>query len=104
MVNAKVKDGVLEDGFVKNYNSSTDKIYSLDDKNSDGYKAVAEMLKKHYPDGQIDGLLEKAFFIRNSAGTQSVKKNRLNHRKRNRNIQLCSSSDNGPVLPLRFRR
>lgn len=77
LVNAQVKDGVLEDGFVKNYNSSTDKIYSLDDKNSDGYKAVAEMLKRHYSDysdDQIDGLLKNAFFIRNSAGTQSVKK------------------------------
>lgn len=74
LVNAQVKDGVLENGFVSSYNSSTDEIYSLDDKNSDGYKAVAAMLKKHYPDGQIDGLLEKAFFIRNSEGTQSVKK------------------------------
>lgn len=75
LVNAKVKDGVLEDGFVKNYNSSTDKIYSLDDKNSDGYKAVAEMLKRHYPnyqDDQINKLLEKAFFIRNSAGTKNA--------------------------------
>ena len=63
------------DGFVDSYNSSTDKIYSLDDKNSDGYKAVAEMLKGHYPnysDDQIDGLLEKAFFIRNSAGTKNA--------------------------------
>lgn len=74
LVNAQVKDGVLENGFVSSYNSSTDEIYSLDDKETDGYKAVAEMLKRHYPDGQIDGLLEKAFFIRNSEGTQSVKK------------------------------
>lgn len=74
LVNAQVKDGVLEDGFVSSYNSSTDKIYSLDDKNSPGYKAVAEMLKGHYQDNQIDGLLKNAFFIRNSAGTQSVKK------------------------------
>lgn len=77
LVNAKVKDGVLEDGFVSSYNSSTDKIYSLDDKNSDGYRAVAEMLKRHYSDysdDQIDGLLKNAFFIRNSAGTKSVKK------------------------------
>ncbi len=76
LVNAQVKDGVFDEyGFVDSYNNpSTDKIYSLDDKNSDGYKAVAAMLKKHYPDDQIDGLLEKAFFIRNSAGTQSVKK------------------------------
>ncbi len=74
LVNAQVKDGVLENGFVKNYNSSTDEIYSLDDKTSDGYKAVAEMLKGHYQDNQIDGLLENAFFIRNSAGTKGVKK------------------------------
>lgn len=62
------------DGFVGSYNSSTDKIYSLDDKETYGYKAVAAMLKDHYSDNQIDGLLEKAFFIRNSEGTQSVKK------------------------------
>lgn len=77
LVNAQVKDGVLEDGFVKNYNSSKDEIYSLDDTSSPGYKAVAEMLKRHYSDysdDQIDGLLKNAFFIRNSAGTQSVKK------------------------------
>lgn len=70
--------GVFDaDGFVGSYNSSTDKIYSLDDTNTDGYKAVAEMLKRHYSDysdDQIDGLLKNAFFIRNSAGTQSVKK------------------------------
>ncbi len=76
--NTKIKADVFDEyGFVKNYNSSTDEIYSLDDKNSDGYKAVAEMLKRHYPnyqDDQINKLLEKAFFIRNSAGTQSVKK------------------------------
>lgn len=60
------------DGFVDSYNSSTDKIYSLDDKETDGYKAVAEMLKGHYQDNQIDGLLEKAFFIRNSAESTSV--------------------------------
>ena len=77
LVNAQVKDGVLENGFVSSYNSSTDEIYSLDDTNSPGYKAVAEMLKGHYSDysdDQIDGLLKNAFFIRNSAGTQSVKK------------------------------
>lgn len=60
------------DGFVGSYNSSTDKIYSLDDTNTDGYKAVAEMLKGHYQDNQIDGLLKKAFFIRNSAESTSV--------------------------------
>lgn len=60
------------DGFVDSYNSSTDKIYSLDDKETDGYKAVAEMLKGHYQDNQIDGLLKKAFFIRNSAESTSV--------------------------------
>ena len=60
------------DGFVGSYNSSTDKIYSLDDTNTDGYKAVAEMLKGHYQDDQIDELLEKAFFIRNSAGTKNA--------------------------------
>lgn len=63
------------DGFVDSYNSSTDKIYSLDDKETDGYKAVAEMLKGHYSnyqDDQIDGLLKNAFFIRNSAGTKNA--------------------------------
>ena len=77
LVNAQVKDGVLENGFVGSYNSSTDKIYSLDDTSSPGYKAVAAMLKDHYQnysDNDIAKLLEKAFFIRNSAGTQSVKK------------------------------
>lgn len=72
-----IAEGVFDEGFVDSYNSSTDKIYSLDDKNSDGYKAVAEMLKRHYSDysdDQIDGLLKNAFFIRNSAGTKSVKK------------------------------
>lgn len=69
----KIKADVFDEyGFVGSYNSSTDKIYSLDDKNSDGYKAVAEMLKRHYQDDQIDGLLEKAFFIRNSAGTKNA--------------------------------
>ena len=71
-----IETGVFDkDGFVKNYNSSTDEIYSLDDKNSDGYKAVAAMLKGHYPDysdDRIDGLLKKAFFIRNSAGTKNA--------------------------------
>lgn len=68
----KIKEGVFDEGFVGSYNSSTDKIYSLDDKNSAGYKAVAEMLKGHYQDNQIDGLLKKAFFIRNSAESTSV--------------------------------
>lgn len=68
-----IAEGVFdENGFVGSYNSSTDKIYSLDDKETDGYKAVAEMLKGHYQDNQIDGLLEKAFFIRNSAGTKNA--------------------------------
>lgn len=74
--NTKIKADVFDEyGFVKNYNSSTDKIYSLDDKNSDGYRAVAEMLKRHYSDysdDQIDGLLKNAFFIRNSAGTKNA--------------------------------
>lgn len=72
-----IAEGVFDEGFVSSYNSSTDEIYSLDDKNSDGYKAVAAMLKRHYSDysdDQIDGLLKNAFFIRNSAGTKSVKK------------------------------
>lgn len=68
--------GVFDaDGFVKSYNSSKDKIYSLDDTSSPGYIAVAEMLKKHYPnysDNDIAELLEKAFFIRNSAGTKNA--------------------------------
>lgn len=68
----KIKEGVFDEGFVGSYNSSTDKIYSLDDKETDGYKAVAEMLKGHYQDNQIDGLLKKAFFIRNSAESTSV--------------------------------
>ena len=76
LVNAKVKDGVFDEyGFVGSYNSSTDKIYSLDDTSSPGYIAVAAMLKKHYPtyqDDQINKLLEKAFFIRNSAGTKNA--------------------------------
>ncbi len=76
LVNAQVKDGVFdENGFVGNYYSSTDKIYSLDDNSSDGYQAVKEMLKRYYPsysDDQISKLLEKAFFIRNSAGTKNA--------------------------------
>ena len=74
--NTKIKADVFDEyGFVKNYNSSTDKIYSLDDTSSPGYIAVAEMLKKHYPnysDNDIAELLEKAFFIRNSAGTKNA--------------------------------
>ncbi len=71
--NTKIKADVFDEyGFVKNYNSSTDEIYSLDDTSSPGYIAVAAMLKDHYSDNQIDGLLEKAFFIRNSAGTKNA--------------------------------
>lgn len=70
-----IAEGVFDaDGFVDSY-TSKDEIYSLDDKNSDGYKAVKEMLKRHYPnyqDNQINKLLEKAFFIRNSAESTSV--------------------------------
>lgn len=70
-----IAEGVFDaDGFVDSY-TSKDEIYSLDDKNSDGYKAVKEMLKRHYPnyqDDQINKLLEKAFFIRNSAGTKNA--------------------------------
>ena len=97
LVNAKVKDGVLEDGFVKNYNSSTDKIYSLDDKNSDGYKAVAEMLKRHYSDysdDQIDGLLKNAFFIRNSAGTKNATSTIFVHSQITDPYFLCVFVDN----------
>lgn len=67
--------GVFDaDGFVDSY-TSKDEIYSLDDTNSNSYKAVAEMLKGRYPnysDDQINGLLKKAFFIRNSAESTSV--------------------------------
>ena len=71
--NTKIKADVFDEyGFVKNYNSSTDEIYSLDDTSSPGYIAVAAMLKDHYSDNQIDGLLKKAFFIRNSAGTKNA--------------------------------
>lgn len=70
-----IAEGVFDaDGFVDSY-TSKDEIYSLDDTNSNSYKAVAEMLKGHYPnysDDQINGLLEKAFFIRNSAGTKNA--------------------------------
>lgn len=93
--NTKIKADVFDEyGFVKNYNSSTDEIYSLDDKNSDGYKAVAEMLKRHYQDDQIDGLLEKAFFIRNSAGTKNATSTIFVHSQITDPYFLCVFVDN----------
>lgn len=93
--NTKIKADVFDEyGFVKNYNSSTDEIYSLDDTSSPGYIAVAAMLKDHYSDNQIDGLLEKAFFIRNSAGTKNATSTIFVHSQITDPYFLCVFVDN----------
>ena len=102
-----IAEGVFDEGFVSSYNSSTDEIYSLDDKNSDGYKAVAAMLKKHYPnysDNDIKELLEKAFFIRNSAGTKNATSTIFVHSQITDPYFLCVFDDNKMKLYSLFER